>query len=427
MRSVVGERQSLVRRLAVALVVLAGLGLASTAQAAAPAPRAVDAPRLVRLDGDLVVFEHHDGPAAARSGSSTVGRSYTGDGYSLFNDRAAYRSAYVVRLVNETGADTIRPSLDLAVASARFATGLRLSRQDVVAAGMQPGPGQIDVMVSSSSPCGGAWLACGGPVFSGNEIRSGRIWIHPRALAKSTAELDNILHHELGHALGLGHYDARSDGRIQAMHSVRPDASTYEAGDRRGFAHLSGRPQHDTAIESVTYLAGTVRVVGRSTDRLAAVRIAGKPVTVSTDGRSFQASAKDVPGGKVTACVDITVRGETVAADCRSITAPSVPFGRVDLIEGRRFGVWVAGWAIDPETAAPIDVGVSIDGLATDSRADRSRPDVERVHPGYGAGHGFDTSRLAAPGRHRVCLIARNVGVGVDRTIGCADVVVPLF
>ncbi len=107
---------------------------------------------------------------------------------------------------------------------------------------------------------------------------------------------------------------------------------------------------------------------------------------------------------------------------CRAVLVPSAPLGRLDGVERVPGGVQVRGWSIDPKTAAPVTVHGYVGGTATPLTAGSSRPDVGRVFPEWGAGHGIDTV-LPAPGSgsQRVCLYA--IG-GNNPNLGCRDVVV---
>jgi len=96
-----------------------------------------------------------------------------------------------------------------------------------------------------------------------------------------------------------------------------------------------------------------------------------------------------------------------------------VPIGSVDSAVNAGDTVRVAGWAIDPDTGAPIAVHVYVDGVATAITANASRPDLAPIFPGYGAAHGFTTSIDVAPGPHSVCVYAIDVGPGATRLLGC--------
>jgi hypothetical protein len=87
----------------------------------------------------------------------------------------------------------------------------------------------------------------------------------------------------------------------------------------------------------------------------------------------------------------------------------------------------VTGWAIDPDTSDPVDVHLYVDGQGAGAvRADASRPDVGAAIPGYGNGHGFDTTISVGAGTHEVCAFAINVGPYGDANavLGCRSVTV---
>jgi endonuclease/exonuclease/phosphatase family metal-dependent hydrolase len=96
------------------------------------------------------------------------------------------------------------------------------------------------------------------------------------------------------------------------------------------------------------------------------------------------------------------------------VTGPaprSNPFGSLDSVSSHPEGVRVAGWAIDPDTAAPIDVHVYVDGtFAAGRQASLSRPDVGAAYPEYGGAHGFDFVVSAPAGRREVCVTRSTLG-----------------
>jgi hypothetical protein len=104
---------------------------------------------------------------------------------------------------------------------------------------------------------------------------------------------------------------------------------------------------------------------------------------------------------------------------------PGGPFGNLEGASQVANGVRVAGWAIDPDTSAAIEVHVYVDSIGTNTgAASRPRPDVGRVFPDYGSGHGFDTVVGAGPGWHNVCAYGINVGGGSNQLLGCRQVLV---
>jgi fibronectin type III domain protein len=106
-----------------------------------------------------------------------------------------------------------------------------------------------------------------------------------------------------------------------------------------------------------------------------------------------------------------------------------VPFGALDSVHSGPTGVRVTGWAIDPDTHAPMPVSIMADGriLATIT-AKVARADVARDYGKFGGNHGFDSTYVLASGTHQVCARARNVtkqghdSTGSDKTVGCRTV-----
>ena len=197
---------------------------------------------LVYVDGDHVVFEVGGDPVDAKGTAATgsSGGTYH-DGFSTYGD-ATLLEHYQVRLVSSPGIEQVRPHVAQAVAGASAASGQSLELLPGTISQGGPGRGQIDIVVSSSSPCSGMWLGCGGPTLDKGTVVSGRVWINPRALEKSTAELDNIVRHEFGHTLGLAHYEYLHEDRVQTMHPTRYDAANYETGDIDGLRFVAGQP-----------------------------------------------------------------------------------------------------------------------------------------------------------------------------------------
>jgi hypothetical protein len=129
-----------------------------------------------------------------------------------------------------------------------------------------------------------------------------------------------------------------------------------------------------------------------------------------------------------TYAVDVAGSDANALIDERWLDVPAgPPIGVLDIAEGRPGAIRVAGWALDPDTARPIDVHVYTDSrFAGGGRADGSRPDVGRAHPFHGSRHGFDLVLDAAPGFHVVQVYGINQGVpDPNALVGTAWVVVP--
>lgn len=110
---------------------------------------------------------------------------------------------------------------------------------------------------------------------------------------------------------------------------------------------------------------------------------------------------------------------------CRRVEVNLDPRGSLDAVTVANGRVTVAGWALDPEVTAPIDVHVWVDGTrAAALPASGSRLDVAAAYPGMGAGHGFAVSVVVPHGSHTVCVFAINVGGGATNPrLGCASTV----
>lgn len=100
--------------------------------------------------------------------------------------------------------------------------------------------------------------------------------------------------------------------------------------------------------------------------------------------------------------------------------AAHAPIGNADAVQPVLGGLWVKGWALDPDSVAPIVVHAYIDGRGVPLTADKPRPDVAAAYPGYGDRHGFDAFFPSSSGPHVVCLYAINVGPGAtNSSLGC--------
>ena len=82
--------------------------------------------------------------------------------------------------------------------------------------------------------------------------------------------------------------------------------------------------------------------------------------------------------------------------------------------------VRVAGWAIDPDTAAPIPVHVYVGPVGHALVADKARTDVGALYPGYGSAHGLVGEVPDPGGPISVCAYAINsAGGGANQLLGC--------
>jgi hypothetical protein len=123
--------------------------------------------------------------------------------------------------------------------------------------------------------------------------------------------------------------------------------------------------------------------------------------------------------------------GGNVQLGCRSVTVGSAiresgraPIGSLDAVAVSGQNVTASGWTLDPDTAAAIPVHLYVDDAGVARTANRSRPDIARVYPAYGAGHGFAETVKASPGTHKVCAYGINTAAGGHTLLGCKSVTI---
>lgn len=141
-------------------------------------------------------------------------------------------------------------------------------------------------------------------------------------------------------------------------------------------------------------------------------------------------SAEVAPRTRIATMLALVLATALVASAC---LAPNqfdptgrAPIGNLEVVHDAAGGIRVRGWALEPETAAPIRVKVGVAGVVRQTTANLSRPDVARAYPGKGPRHGFDyTFGPLDPGLRGICVWVDNtVGGGDDRLLGCANIVV---
>ena len=137
-----------------------------------------------------------------------------------------------------------------------------------------------------------------------------------------------------------------------------------------------------------------------------------------------------LPPGQHRVCVyaiDTGAGGYNPVLGCASASRLSNPFGSHDptaLVPG---GVRTSGWAIDPDSAAPVPIHLYVDGRFGGAlSASGARPDVGAVFPGRGDAFGFAAVLPLAAGSHDVCAYGLNSGGGdANPLLGCVRTVSP--
>lgn len=195
---------------------------------------------------------------------------------------------------------------------------------------------------------------------------------------------------------------------------------------------MSPTGNFSTAVGGV----GTLSLAGWSSDADGA---APRVVTVVVDGvarwqgwtpadGTFSTRITGVVAGRRDVCLAIRNegRGSDVTAACAAVdVAGASPVGNVDGFVRSGNYLAISGWAVDPESDAPIPVDVVLDRQRVfRAVGGRSRPDVLAVR-GAGGDSGFIQELYGVPaGSHELCAVARNVGGGSDQWIGCRSVIV---
>jgi hypothetical protein len=208
---------------------------------------------------------------------------------------------------------------------------------------------------------------------------------------------------------------------------------------------MSGSPIG--ALESATGVDGGVQVTGWAIDPDSAsptsvhvyVDAVGTALLANVDrpdvgaanpaygsAHGFTAKIAAPPGPHTVCAYGINIGpGGLVQFPCRTVVVPGsadsgrAPFGSFDSLTVSGNTANATGWAIDPDTTAPIKVHLYVGSAGTEYTADKSRPDVDAAYPGYGANHGFSEQVTLPTGTTSVCAYAINTGAGGHTALGC--------
>ncbi|WP_375497460.1 fibronectin type III domain-containing protein [uncultured Jatrophihabitans sp.] len=152
-------------------------------------------------------------------------------------------------------------------------------------------------------------------------------------------------------------------------------------------------------------------------------------ITANRKGRTYSGHnfklAVRARSGRHTVCavaVNLLYGTRNSTPACRTVTLALKPLGAFQSLTraAGSNGLVLTGWALDPDTFAPISVAVTIDKRrAPTLTAGSSRPDIGARYPGLGSAHGLSTVLAADDGEHTVCLTAVNVSGGKNVSLGC--------
>ena len=111
-------------------------------------------------------------------------------------------------------------------------------------------------------------------------------------------------------------------------------------------------------------------------------------------------------------------------AQVRVMPTNRAPVGFVDTATATSTAITVTGWALDPDTTAPLTMHFYLDGtFAGTTTANTARPDIGTIF-GLGANHGYTTTIPATTGTHRLCTYALDTTNGPNPDIGCRTLTV---
>ncbi len=122
--------------------------------------------------------------------------------------------------------------------------------------------------------------------------------------------------------------------------------------------------------------------------------------------------------------INVGAVGGNTTLGCKAVNVPGNPIGSFDSLTGSGGTLRLAGWALDPDTQASIDVHVYVDGIKKAvTPANTVRNDIGLAFPFFGPNHGYALSipNIAA-GNHTVCTYGINAGVGTNALIACRTI-----
>ncbi|QIG38324.1 hypothetical protein G5T42_01565 [Microbacterium sp. 4R-513] len=215
-------------------------------------------------------------------------------------------------------------------------------------------------------------------------------------------------------------------------------------------AAMSGAPVG--AFDTVQVADGTVQVSGWAIDPDTTgptsvhvyVDSVGTPVTADRPraelaptypaygtNHGFTATLPAAAGTRSVCAYAINVGpGGTTVLGCQTVTVGGpidlgrVPFGAFEGLDISGNTASASGWAIDPDTTAPIKVHLYVGSTGAEYTADKPRADVAAAYPGTGTNHGFAEKLTLPVGTTQVCAYAINNGAGGPAFLGCKSATV---
>jgi hypothetical protein len=121
------------------------------------------------------------------------------------------------------------------------------------------------------------------------------------------------------------------------------------------------------------------------------------------------------PGSRRLCLTAVGVTGRQASLGCRAWYQKADP--KIQPTVTRRGNrIWVSGWAVDPQTARPVTIYMSINGKRVRSLVSNAPTPVPTgAWAAWGRGHGYATS-YPVQGKVKVCLTYVNQSFGSTRT-----------
>ncbi|MEV7972892.1 DUF4214 domain-containing protein [Cellulomonas sp. NPDC089187] len=260
-------RRRVVGSLAAATLILT-LGSISGAQATDELP----------IDGDVIVGDFDSGEivGSGEPGLQALLAPTTGAGYAYTATSPTISRSYgdfTVQLVSSSRVDSLRAALQASAndINANGGASLSVSTTTVSTWPARPAAGTIYLRVDGRDSCGaaapGTWAGCATTWIGRDDsglgvVQAGQIWIASVAVDYTQAQQQHVLTHELGHTLGLAHYEPAFNGEYQVMHPSKYDATTLRSGDINGL-----RPLYQNSVSVRSQVQAMYSgLLGRSAD-----------------------------------------------------------------------------------------------------------------------------------------------------------------
>ena len=146
------------------------------------------------------------------------------------------------------------------------------------------------------------------------------------------------------------------------------------------------------------------------------------------DAHGYAALLPMNPGAHSVCATALRASGTgSTALGCKPFTMRSNGAGAFEALYQTPTGTYAKGWAFDPDSAASVNLVLSVDGQRVRQlMATTPRQDVAYANPVNGANHGWATTWNVPTGTHQICAYAANAAgtPGVEALIDCRTLTV---